>query len=313
MTGFNISQLSKLYQLFGLHDFVHAHHKTVLLIGSNNFDAVTGAEKCYRIDPEELLLYSLTRIKIGMTQEAIIDHYFGGDYNRWSYGHCWLMLYLNMRYASIIGHEGILRFLHLFGEFRDAIEVYCQKDWLYFDHQGNATLIPGLTELPFNICGFIDNTIDPILVPFSGPAGNYKGAPRQLQYILAHEYIYTGYKKLHGHKMEMVFFPNGISTCFDPVSARQNDRGTLAMSGLDRFLVLIPAHLAPHLQCMVFGDSIFRGNLQMITLYYRALPPDVLTSSELKCNASLQAAQMPIEKKYGLQSCVQRLCDTRRG
>ena len=73
----------------------------------------TGAEKCYRIDPEELLLYSLTRIKTGMTQEAIIDNYFGGDYARWTHGHRWLMLYLDMRYASIFGHEGILRFLPL--------------------------------------------------------------------------------------------------------------------------------------------------------------------------------------------------------
>ena len=82
MTGFNISQLSKLFQLFGLRDFVHAHHETELLIGTGHFDVNSGAEKCYRIDPEELLLYSLTRIKTGMTQEAIIDHYFGGDYAR---------------------------------------------------------------------------------------------------------------------------------------------------------------------------------------------------------------------------------------
>jgi len=34
MNGFNISQLSKLYQLFGLRDFVHAHHETALLIGT---------------------------------------------------------------------------------------------------------------------------------------------------------------------------------------------------------------------------------------------------------------------------------------
>jgi hypothetical protein len=66
----------------------------------------------------------------------------------------------------------------LFGEFRDAIEAYCQKDWLYIDHQGNATLVPGLTELPFNIFGFIDDTINPIFVLFSGPAGDYEGAPR---------------------------------------------------------------------------------------------------------------------------------------
>jgi hypothetical protein len=208
-----------------------------------------------------------------------------------------MMLYLDMRYASIIGHEGILRFLPLFGEFRDAIEVYCQKDRLYFDHQGNRTLVPGLNELPFNICAFIDGTIDPILVPFSGPAGDYEGAPRRPQYIFAQESVYTGYKKMHGHKMDTVFFPNGISTCFGPVSAQQNDRGTLNVSGLDRFLVLIQAHLLPHMQCMVFGNSVYRGNaLQMVTSYYRALPPDVLTPSELKCSAALRAARMPIEK-----------------
>jgi hypothetical protein len=196
MTGFNISQLRKLLQLFGLLDFVHAHHDTELLIGTYNFDAGTGAEKCYRIDPEELLLYSLTKIKTDMTQEAIIDHYFGGDYARWTHGHHWRMLYLDMRYASIIGHEGILRFLPLFGEFRGAIKAYFQKNRLYFDHQGNATLAPGLNELPFNICGFIDNTIDPILVPFSCPVGDYEGAPRRPQFILAQESVYSGYKKL---------------------------------------------------------------------------------------------------------------------
>ncbi len=113
--------------------------------------------------------------------------------------------------------------------------------------------------------------------------------------------------------METVFFPNWISTYFGPVSARQNDWGTLNMSGLDRFLVLIQAHLPPHLQFMIFGNSIFRGNLQMITSYYQALLPDVLTPSKLKCNAVLRAARMPTKKNYGLQSCIQRLCDTRRG
>ena len=170
-----------------------------------------------------------------------------------------------------------------------------------------------MRELPFSICGFINNTIDQNLVPFSCPAGDYEGAPRQAQYIYAQESVYSGYEKVHGHKIETVFFPNGMSTCFGPVSARQNDRGTLNMSGLDCFLVLIQAHLPPHLGCMIFGNSIFRGNLQIITSNYGALPPDVLTPAETKCNAALRAARMPIEKYYGLQSCVQRLCDTRRG
>ncbi len=184
MTGFNTSQLRKLYQQFGLCDFVHAHCYTELLIGTNNFDVGTGAQKCYRIAPEELLLYSLTRIKTGMTQEAIIDHYFGGDYARWTHLHCWLLLHLDMHFASIIGHKGILQFLPLFGEFQDAMEAYFQKDRLYFDHRGNATLVPGLNKLPFSICGFIDDTINPILIPFSGPAGIYEDAPCQPQYRL---------------------------------------------------------------------------------------------------------------------------------
>ena len=268
-------------------------------------------QKCYRIDPEELFLYSLTRLKTGMSQEMIVDHYFGGDYSRWSYGHHWMMLYLDRRYASILGHEGILHYLPLFGEFWDAVEAYCQKDRLYVDHQGNQTLVPGLNELPFSICGFIDDTIDSILVPFSGPDGDYQGAPRWPQYIyMRRSRCIRATRRCMGIRWRLFFF-NGMSTCFGPVSARQNDWGTLNMSGLDHFLVLIQAHLPPHLCCMLFGDSIFCGNLQMITSYFHAILPDVLTLSELKCNASLRAARMPVEKNYGLQSCIMRICDTR--
>ena len=87
----------------------------------------------------------------------------------------------------------------------------------------------------------------------------------------------------------------------------------LNFSGLDRFLVPIQAHLPPRLQCMIFGNSVLCGNLQMIPSYYRAFPPDVLTPSKVKCNAAFRAASMLMEKNYGLQSCMQRLCDFRRG
>ncbi len=45
MTGYSIAQLRILYRHFGLQDFVNAHQETELLVGTNNFDAVTGAEK----------------------------------------------------------------------------------------------------------------------------------------------------------------------------------------------------------------------------------------------------------------------------
>ena len=311
MTSFSISQLRQLYYQFGLREFVLAHNETDHLIGTGHWANVR--ENCYRLDPEELFLYMLTKCKTGMTNEKVIDMYFGGDYARWTYGYRWIIFYLDLRYRNIVGHVGLLRFLPQFERFRDAIQQYCQKDRWYHDHQGNVTWVPGLEKLPYNIFGWIDGTIDKVLVPFSGPDGDYDGAPRRAQYIDAQESVYSGWKKLHGIKLETVLLPNGISTLFGPVSARQNDRGTLNLSGLDRFLTLIQTSLPAHRRCMVFGDSIYRGFLQNITSYYRAIPPDVLTPPELKINASLRSARQPIEKNYGLTSCVQRICDSRRG
>ncbi len=135
-----------------------------------------------------------------------------------------------------------------------------------------------------------------------------------MQYIDAQETVYSGWKKLHGIKVETVFLPNGISTVFGPVLARRNNRGTLALSGLDRFITLIQASLPLHERAMMlFGDSIFGGLLQSITTYYCVIAPNTLTVAELKCNAALRSARQPIEKNYGLTSCVQRICDTKRG
>jgi hypothetical protein len=140
-----------------------------------------------------------------------------------------------------------------------------------------------------------------------------RGAPHRVEYIDAQETVYSGWKKLHGIKVETVFLPNGISTVFGPVSARQNNPGTLALSGLDRFITLIQALLPLHERAMLSGDSIFRGLLQSITTYYRVIAPNIFTVPELKCNAALRLARQPIEKNYGLTSCVQRICNTRRG
>jgi hypothetical protein len=191
---------------------------------------------------------------------------------------------------------GLLQFLPQFGYFQDKIEEYCQKDWWYHNHQGNVTWVPGLEKLWYNIFGWIDDSIDQIGVPFLGPAGDFIGAPCQVQYVDAQESVSSGWKKLHGIKVGTVLLCNGISTVFGPVSARQNNRGTLNLSGLDCFLVLIQASLHPHCRCMLFGDSIFCGLLQNTTTYYCALLPNALTDKEVKINATFRAAWIPIEK-----------------
>jgi hypothetical protein len=127
--------------------------------------------------------------------------------------------------------------------------------------------------------------IDQIQVPFSGMDGDYEGAPLQVQYIDAQEPVYSGWKKLCKIKVETVNLPNGMSTLFGPVTARQNDQGTINLSGLNRFLSLIQAAFPAHRKCMLFGDSIFCGQLQNITTYYQDILPSVLTAAELEINA----------------------------
>ena len=64
---------------------------------------------------------------------------------------------------------------------------------------------------------------------------------------------------------------------------------------------------------MAFGDSIFRGLLQYITTYYRAIAPNVLSDAEMKINAAFRAEHIPIERNYCHTSCVQRICDNTVG
>ena len=311
MTQFNTHQLSWMFDLFGIRQYCHAHDEVDILVGTGHFRH--GRECRYRFNPEELFLFTLTKCATGMSHEKIVDNYFGGHYSRWSYGYRWMLFYLDNRYRDIIRHQGLLRFLPDFARFRNAIEDYVRKDRWYHDNDGSSRWVPGIDRLPFNIFGFIDDSIDKIRVPFSGPAGHFEGAPRRAEYINAQESVYSGWKKLHGIKVETIYLPNGISTIFGPTSCRHNDRGTLNMSQLDRFLGLIQAHLPQHLRCFAFGDGIFRGTLENITSYYRAILPNVLTAAQQKCNSALRCARVPIEKNYGQTSCVFRVCDSSAG
>ena len=70
----------------------------------------------------------------------------------------------------------------------------------------------------------LNDSVDRISTPFSGPRGDYKGAVHRAEYADAH----TGYIKVHIIKAETVFLPNGLCTLFGPVSARRADAGIAA-------------------------------------------------------------------------------------
>ncbi len=67
-----------------------------------------------QIHLEEVLLFTITKLAIGMSNHMIVDTYFGGDHNRLSYGHPWMLHYLDDRYRNIVGHQVLLRFVQDF-------------------------------------------------------------------------------------------------------------------------------------------------------------------------------------------------------
>ncbi|KAL7502369.1 hypothetical protein ACHAXN_000778 [Cyclotella atomus] len=214
----------------------------------------------YLFRPEELFLYFMTRMKSGLPHVAMCKDIFGGSPKRWSPAWGYMLVYLDTRYMNIIGHQGLICFLDDFPSFYEAIQQKVMRDELHHNHDNTAVEFEGLNFLPFDIFGFVDCSIDKSSRPFSGPDGDYVGAPRKSQYYRTQRAFYTGYKKCDGIKVEIVLLPNGICTIFGPVSARLTDvsRGpdtVLNMSGLNRFLVQIQRN-RPH-QYQVFGDGIY--------------------------------------------------------
>ncbi len=135
------------------------------------------------------------------------------------------------------GHQMLSKFVDQFPRFYEAIQKCVQHTTTHHFTDYTAEDRTGLNFLPFSIFAFIDCSIDKVCRPYSGPDGDYIGAPRREEYYDAQESVYTGYKKYHGIKVETVLLPNGISTLYGPVSARPHDvAGVLQMSGLDEFL-----------------------------------------------------------------------------
>jgi len=164
---------------------------------------------------------------------------------------------------------------------------------------GTYDVTEGLGFLPFDIFGFIDCSIDKICRPFSGPAGDFEGSGRKREHDIMQRAFYTGYKKIHGIKVETVFLPNGISTVFGPVSARLTDvENVLAMSKLNEFLV--HAQQGKQHEYQALGDGVYGGNLRCIRSYFKSLagqPP--LTDEQRRCNAAIKVCRQSIEWNYG--------------
>ena len=270
------------------------------------------------INPKEVFLFMRCNIGTGRTNQSIVDQYFGIDYSRWGLSYIWMLKYVDARYENIVGYQGLSRFVQDFPRFNEAIERYVTADYNRENLDATWDCVPGLRFLPFDIFAFIDDSIDATCTPCSGPRGDYAGAARKAEYSEAQRSVYTGYKKLHGIKVETVFMPNGLTALFGPVLARRSDVGVLYMSNLNEFLHFIQQgwFLAMGLPVLyaVFGDTAFALHLECVQSYYRSLGDAApLTDAQKRVNLFLKRARQTIEKNYGQLGNEFHICDVKTG
>ncbi len=265
-TGFNKCKLYRIYRCFGLQTI--ADHNDGFIRVYTGAVHGCGTPCYYLFDPEEIFLYFMTGMKKGLPYTDMCNLIFGGSPKRWSPAWRCIFLYLDNRYRNVIGHQGLVRFLDDFPRFYSAIQHKVRQTEYRHNIDGTMNEVEGLNFLPFDIFGFIDCSIDRICRPFSGPDGDYEGAPRKEPYARTQRAFYTGYKKCHGIKVETVLLPNGISTVFGPVSARLHDTASmLNMSGLNRFLIQIQRNRQHRYQVM--GDGVYgMGFLECVRSYF---------------------------------------------
>lgn len=317
MTHFYHDQLRLLYDQFDLVGHLASIGETMVPLYTGHFVRNTPCR--YLLHPEEVFLFMMTKVATGRTNQSLVDEYFGGDYAKWSRAYPWMLRYLDDRYEDIIGHQGLTRFLDDFPLFNQAIEEFVQRDRVRERVNGDWVTVEGIDFLPFDIFGFLDDSIDQCSVPFSGPRGDYEGAARREEYADAQRSVYSGYKHFHGIKVETVFLPNGISTLFGPVSARNGDAGVEHMSNLNAYLVWLQTNMfvllnGAQVYFAVFGDGAFSLGLQCIQTYFRSFGVGgVLSDDESKCNNALKAARITIEKNYAMVSNIFRICKSVEG
>ncbi len=112
------------------------------------------------------------------------------------------------------------------------------------------------------------------------------------------------FERVPGIMVETVFLPSGLCTLFGPVSARWADAGVLRMSNLNEFLVDVQhgrfaTAAGDEVFYSAFGDLAFNLGMQCIQSYYRDFAGAAqLDGARRKCNASMRAARVTVEKSY---------------
>jgi len=225
------------------------------------FETITSIPKSYSY-------FSWRNVSWGLVIGCCVNKFFGGHQSRWSFGYITILIIdINIK-ASVCSWISPSFTTHSTSLLRRQFGATIMTT--------RHRIVSVLTLYHFGSLGWlmIDCSIFRINRPFSGPDGDYIGAPRKENYPIAQRAVYTGYKKCHGIKVQTILLPNGISCLYGPTSARVPDigpTGILEMSGLDHFLQ--QAQQNNNTPYYAFGDGVYNSNALRRKFVYLCLLP----------------------------------------
>jgi hypothetical protein len=266
LTDSSVSQVYKLQScqmLRRLFEVLHLPDRITLKNGS-----IVSGEVCF--------LYSLQRLQFPCKLDTHEETY-GGEVTYWSrvfnyfIDHVFRFFQHNVRLS-------IENWAAHFSEFAAAIQSKLEQMGLVL---AEGSLV--------KICGYLDNTQVPTDTPGSGPVVAGINAPRYDRDI--DEAFYSGWKKNHGVKFQLVTFPNGIiGDMSDVVSIRHSDLYTLRESDLNNRLVFCQVQEVS--QYVLYGDSAYDVLQSHIHCKYLG---DNLTPEQVHINGKLNSARVSVE------------------
>jgi hypothetical protein len=226
LTGFYRDQLFQLLDKFDMDEYIYVSRHD--------------GQRTEMFNKEELLIYSLVKLKSGSTHSHMSDAVTFGCDKRWSHGYRWFMKYIAARYDHLIGPRGIERWVRMFPLFAEAIRNKMSSTFWKYDmdndewiDEGSVWFDPG----DFAIVGFVDCTTIKTNQPGRGTAGSFAGAPRRHDWYNKQRAFYNRWNGIHGLKILTYNLPNGlIGGSYGPVSNRRNDRIVVEWSEIDDHL-----------------------------------------------------------------------------
>ena len=165
-------------------------------------------------------------------------------------------------------------------------------------------IAPATDDDGFRFVGFIDCSIFATCRPGGGPTRPGANAPRHNNNI--QRAMYTGWKSVHGLKIQTFNLMNGMTAhCSDVYSCREPDSIVLQESGLENLFSRV--QLRSPIQYLIWGDSAYQDTLLQHIFSFKSLPMASMRESieqdyrELKTNWSF------LDHKKGLKVLLNRV------